>query len=553
MLAKAAKTKKSTKSRLSFKKSNSLFSLRNLVFILVFGIIGVIFLLNTSAAPANATEKMGVHRGSEYPDKVAEYEQWLGRPVTYTVDFIGKSNPVDDPWRNIDNPASRCTAWEPTKFKLSLSTGMIPSSSQTLAAGARGDYNSHWKKFGETMVARGCGDIILRLGWEFNGKFYNWAAGGNEANFAAYWRQIVNTLRSVPGQSFKFDWCPLAGNTNANVEAAYPGDAYVDIIGLDAYDTSSVSVSEKEKRWDNQVNRTYGLKWQKDFAIAHGKQVSFPEWGLTVRPNDNLGGGDNPYYIQKMFDWMNALPSSGGGSLAYHSYFEVDAQDATHRLMVGQFPNATEVFRKTFGVLPAVTSSDTTRPTQPTGLSASATSQSQVSLAWQASTDNVGVAAYDIFRGSAKVGSSSTSSFNDSGLGADTTYSYYVVARDVAGNVSDPSNVVSAKTLTTTTATVTTTATTKFSGTLSKYGSKTFSISLPKAGSVTYVVTSPKPKGKFDVTVTNSNGSVVSSMDSKIVPIKGAFSISQSGTYTFKVKTDWWNTNSFTLSVTYPN
>ena len=109
---------------------------------------------------------------------------------------------------------------------------------------------------------------------------------------------------------------------NADVEAAYPGNAYVDIIGLDAYDTSTVSAANPSARWNDQLNRPYGLLWQRSFAAAHGKPMSFPEWGLADRYIDNLGGGDNPDYIARMVDWI------GANNFMYSSYFEVDAGDA---------------------------------------------------------------------------------------------------------------------------------------------------------------------------------------------------------------------------------
>ena len=195
-------------------------------------------------------------------------------------------------------------------------------------------------------MARGCEDTILRLGWEFNGKFYPWAAGGKEADFAAYWRRIVSTLlRPFPTSGSCSTGRRLAGNTNADVEAAYPGDAYVDIIGLDAYDTSTVSVSNLQARWNDQVTRRYGLAWHRGFAQAHGKPMSFAEWGLTVRPKDNLGGGDNPFYIAQMLDWISS------NDVLYAAYFEVDASDASHRLMTSQFPLASAAFRTLVGGL----------------------------------------------------------------------------------------------------------------------------------------------------------------------------------------------------------
>ncbi|MEV4611282.1 glycoside hydrolase family 6 protein [Kitasatospora sp. NPDC049258] len=79
---------------------------------------------------------------------------------------------------------------------------------------------------------------------------------------------------------------------------------------------------------------------------------------------------------------------------------------------------------------------DTTAPTTPTGLRSTAVTSSGVSLAWSPATDNVGVTGYDVYRGGALVGSTTATSYADSGLAASTSYSYTVRARDAAGNAS---------------------------------------------------------------------------------------------------------------------
>ena len=89
---------------------------------------------------------------------------------------------------------------------------------------------------------------------------------------------------------------------------------------------------------------------------------------------------------------------------------------------------------------------DTTAPSAPTNVAVSATTSSSVSLSWTASTDNVGVTGYDIFRGSTLAGTSTTTSFTDSGLTAATAYSYTVKAYDAAGNLSAASAAVTATT-----------------------------------------------------------------------------------------------------------
>jgi fibronectin type III domain protein/Big-like domain-containing protein/calcineurin-like phosphoesterase family protein len=84
--------------------------------------------------------------------------------------------------------------------------------------------------------------------------------------------------------------------------------------------------------------------------------------------------------------------------------------------------------------------SDTTPPSQPQGVTATAVSRTQVRVSWQASTDNVGVTAYDIYRnGSLLTTTASVNSHLDQSVQPGTAYSYTVVARDAAGNTSPPS------------------------------------------------------------------------------------------------------------------
>ncbi len=81
---------------------------------------------------------------------------------------------------------------------------------------------------------------------------------------------------------------------------------------------------------------------------------------------------------------------------------------------------------------------DTTAPTTPANLHTTDVTAPSVTLAWNASTDNVGVASYRISRDGIEIGSSATTSFVDSTVAANTSYTYTVRARDFAGNVSPP-------------------------------------------------------------------------------------------------------------------
>jgi glucose/arabinose dehydrogenase len=95
---------------------------------------------------------------------------------------------------------------------------------------------------------------------------------------------------------------------------------------------------------------------------------------------------------------------------------------------------------------------DTEKPSAPGNLTGTA-SGTTVTLKWTASTDNVQVLNYDVYREGAKVatvagtiGTPPATTYTDSGLAANTTYSYYIIARDPSDNASDPSNTAMVKT-----------------------------------------------------------------------------------------------------------
>ncbi len=104
--------------------------------------------------------------------------------------------------------------------------------------------------------------------------------------------------------------------------------------------------------------------------------------------------------------------------------YQVSAYDASGNISGYSAP-------ATFAVM-----SDGLPPSVPTGLSVRQTSLSGVTLSWASSTDNIGVAGYDIYRNGSEIGTTGTASYGDSGVAAGTLYSYVVAAYDAAGNVS---------------------------------------------------------------------------------------------------------------------
>ncbi|MEW2179362.1 cellulase family glycosylhydrolase [Streptomyces sp. NPDC005406] len=89
---------------------------------------------------------------------------------------------------------------------------------------------------------------------------------------------------------------------------------------------------------------------------------------------------------------------------------------------------------------------DTQAPSVPGSLTVTGTTSGSVSLSWAAASDDAGVAGYDVYRGSVKVGTATATSYTDSGLTAGTAYVYSVRARDAAGNTSAASPSLTATT-----------------------------------------------------------------------------------------------------------
>jgi gliding motility-associated-like protein len=98
---------------------------------------------------------------------------------------------------------------------------------------------------------------------------------------------------------------------------------------------------------------------------------------------------------------------------------------------------------------------DTQKPTAPSGLSSESVTSSSFTLKWNASTDNVGVTGYEVFKDGTLLGTTTSLTYNVTGLTAGTTYSMTVRAKDAAGNYSDLSTALSVTTTAAPTYTVT--------------------------------------------------------------------------------------------------
>ncbi len=293
---------------------------------------------------AAASGKLGVYAGAGNPAGVDAFGARLGRPVEYASDLLD----MNRGWDAIANPIWLLDNWAgwvkaaPNR-RLVLAVPMLPTSAWgQLAQGASDafDLNFYWLAY--NMVNRGLGNSVIRLGWEAGHYDFPWSASGDPGSYQTFFASIVDQMRAVPGANFTFDWTAsnAAGGSPLQTFASfYPGDRWVDVIGMDQYDLMwKDSTSSPEQRWNFILNDRMGLAEHRAFANSRGKPESFPEWGLYRRGDDHGGGGDSPYFIDRMADWF------ASGNTLYQSYFDVDWGGGK----LSDFPNGQARYRARF-------------------------------------------------------------------------------------------------------------------------------------------------------------------------------------------------------------
>ncbi|MFC1417776.1 glycoside hydrolase family 26 protein [Streptacidiphilus cavernicola] len=207
--------------------------------------------------------------------------------------------------------------------------------------GASGEFDSHFLELARRLVALGATDTVITLGWEMNGTTYSSRCAPDPAAWKTYWRRIVTAMRSVPGQAFRFDFDPTRGTDDIPWTQCYPGDDVVDVIGMDSYDLSP------GRSFDDYVNQPYGLQAQVDFAAAHHKPVSYPEWGLFQY-------GDDPDYVRQMLNWIQTHDTLYQTITDYCPHGVLNCQDN---------PQSSAVYQQLMSATPTPSPTPTPTPT----------------------------------------------------------------------------------------------------------------------------------------------------------------------------------------------
>ena len=302
-------------------------------------VLASVVVLNTAAPGSRAGGTLsGAYRSSNDAAGAARFGTWRGSRETIVTDFA-----PSDSWAALSSPTWLADAGHRKGYHLAVAVPLLPRTGGSLQEGASGSYNRYFRTLAQLLASRGLGTSVIRLGWEMNAPWFNWSATSDPFAYVAFWRQAVDSMRAVPGTSFTFDWSPVVGEGSPgfDVASAYPGDAYVDVIGMSLYDRSwRHSSADPAGRWTEYLTEPFGLNWSASFARGYHKRSALGEWGLSQRC-DGLGGGDDAYFVAKVHDWIRSHV------LYYESYFDADIGSCEkHAIMTREFPRAASMYKR---------------------------------------------------------------------------------------------------------------------------------------------------------------------------------------------------------------
>jgi len=234
---------------------------------------------------------LGVYAGAapSGPVNVQSYADWLKKDVVYGLEFE-----ADETWDHVSGQSWWLGPWGDwvngaAGRKLVISIPMIPlsPSDANIQDGANGAYNQYFTTLAESLVKYKLANTILRIGWEFNGDWYRWTAKPGCNYWTKYYVNIVTAMKAVPGNNFQTIWNPNNGWAAVNATECWPGDEYVDYVGVDCYD-----VAWNIYNWP--LNRTFG-EWNESQSYINGDGVEYQRqiWKSEKNNVDVTPGSDS--------------------------------------------------------------------------------------------------------------------------------------------------------------------------------------------------------------------------------------------------------------------
>lgn len=173
-----------------------------------------------------------------------------------------------------------------------------------LARFLAGDFDAYVRRWGDALAAYG-GPVHLRFAHEMNARHYPWSVGVNgntAAQYVATYRRVHGLLRSR-GATVARVWSPNVSFTGSTpLAAVYPGDAHVDVVGLDGYNWGT---AVRGQVWRSPA-QVFDATVRELRTVAPGRPVLLSETASTEK------GGDKARWVTDLFAWAGAQPDVRG-------------------------------------------------------------------------------------------------------------------------------------------------------------------------------------------------------------------------------------------------
>jgi hypothetical protein len=258
------------------------------------------------------------------------WKSTLAREVAIGRQFdlyhIHSGSPSGGCWYSPEGPFQRVLDGKPLE-RVIADKGGVPVLSWhpgfTVAQAAAGSADECFRQFARAARAYG-GTVMLRLFWEWNIPGMAWGTQDAQT-FITAWRRIVNVVRSEGATNVGFFYCPDEGYRKLAV-AGYPGDAYVDWVGSDAYNHNRTDVySTAFKRGWAEFGEIFYHTPSVSLHDQLGSRKPFVV-GETGTPEDTAVAGRKGAWLRNAGSFVRDKMPNVKGFL----YFDVDVSKVEH-------------------------------------------------------------------------------------------------------------------------------------------------------------------------------------------------------------------------------
>lgn len=251
---------------------------------------GMYFGAATFHGPARATTESVTRAAGQHPRLLEYYQSWE-RPFS-----------AADAQLSYQQGALPMLTWEPRGATLASDQPQY-----SLDRIASGGYDTYIIRFALQVKATGR-PLVLRFAHEMNGNWYPWSesnSGNSAGDYVKAYRHIHDLFQAVGATDVIWVWSPnvLRHSKNVALKPLYPGDGYVDWVGVDGYGFGERTATEVLQPTVYEIRR-------------------FSQKPILISETGSSPGPQQPGWTADLFRWLKRTPNVIGFVWFQHSQDE---------------------------------------------------------------------------------------------------------------------------------------------------------------------------------------------------------------------------------------